>query len=339
MRIQFGFCPPIFAAPGNAFFRTPNYAELNTTATMDLARQADALGYDSLWVADHLMLGRDEAIMEGWTTLSALAGSTRQARLGIIHYSNLLRHPAMTAKMTATLDQISGGRLIHFFDCGNNRREHQAYGLPFSAPAEERIAQMAEALDLTLALWAAEEPLTYTGHYYHLDQALCRPKPLQQPHPPIWLGEAHPAMLDLCARRAQGWNTTPVSLPELDRRLQALAAACQKVGRPFEELEKSFETQILIAPDQAALRKLLGQILALSPTPPDETLAAFARGASDQLPPSLTDSCLIGTPDQISTQVRAYLDRGISHFLLWFMDAPSPDGLQLFAREVIPRFR
>ena len=339
MPAQFGFCLPIFAVPGNAFFRTPNYGHLDAATTLALARQADALGYDSLWVADHLMLGRDEAILEGWTTLAALAGCTASARLGIIHYSNPMRHPAMTAKMTATLDQLSGGRYIHFFDCGNNRREHCAYGLPWEEEAEERLARMEEALELTLALWAAEQPLDFPGRYYQLQQALCRPGPVQQPHPPIWVGEAHPLMLDLCARRAQGWNTTPVSLPELDRRLQALATACQRVGRPFSEIEKSFETQILIAPDLAGLRRSLGQILARSATPPAEDLATFAQGHTDQLPPSLTESFLIGTPDQIAAQLEAYLERGISHLMLWFMDAPESAGLELFAREVMPRFR
>jgi alkanesulfonate monooxygenase SsuD/methylene tetrahydromethanopterin reductase-like flavin-dependent oxidoreductase (luciferase family) len=339
MPVQFGYCLPIFAVPGNLFFRTPNYAELDAATTLALGKRAEALGYDSLWVADHLMLGKDQAILEGWTTLAALAGATAQARLGIIHYSNPMRHPSMTAKATATLDQLSGGRLIHFFDCGNNRREHTAYGLPWEEEAEGRISRMEEALDLTLALWQAVEPLDFRGRYYHLEQALCKPGPVQQPHPPIWLGEAHPLMLDLCARRAQGWNTTPVSLPELDRRLQTLGAACQKQGRRLEDLEKSFETQILIAPDLGVLRRSLGQILARSAAPPAEDIAAFVQGRTDQLPPSLTESFLVGTPDQVAAQVEAYAQRGIAHFMLWFMDAPQAAGLELFAREVISRFR
>ena len=83
---------------------------------MQMGALADELGYDSLWVADHLMLGKDEAILEGWTTLAALAGMTRRAQLGIIHYNSVFRHPAFTAKMVSTLDQISNGRMIHFVD-------------------------------------------------------------------------------------------------------------------------------------------------------------------------------------------------------------------------------
>jgi alkanesulfonate monooxygenase SsuD/methylene tetrahydromethanopterin reductase-like flavin-dependent oxidoreductase (luciferase family) len=245
----------------------------------------------------------------------------------------------MTAKMTATLDQISGGRLIHFFDGGNNRREHVAYGLPWSEEAEERIARMGESLELTLALWTAHEAVTYRGRFYHVEGARCRPAPVQRPHPPVWLGEAHPAMLELCARHAQGWNTTPVPLPELDRRLAALHAACAQAGRPYEELEKSFETQVLIAPDRAGLRRALERILARGAAPPDPAIAAYARGDEDRVPTSLDQAFLIGTPDEVDARIRTYLERGISHFLLWFMDAPETEGLELFATEVAPRFR
>jgi len=245
----------------------------------------------------------------------------------------------MTAKMAATMDQISGGRLIHFFDCGNNRREHVAYGLPWSEEAQERIERMAEALELTLSLWTSAEPVTYEGRFYRLEQAVCQPRPAQKPHPPVWLGEVHPAMLELCALRAQGWNTTPVSLPELDRRLQALSDACQQAGRNFAEIEKSFETQILIAPDRAGLRQLLRQIAALGSPRLDEAIRAFARNDTDEVPASLSASFLVGTPDEIEQQLRVYIDKGMTHFMLWFMDAPSPEGLRLFAREVMPRFR
>ena len=92
---------------------------------------ADQLGYDSIWVADHLMLGKDQAIMEGWTTLSAIAGGTQRAKLGIIHQAHFFRYPSVAAKMIATLDQISGGRFIYFADTGTRAGEHQAYGLNY----------------------------------------------------------------------------------------------------------------------------------------------------------------------------------------------------------------
>src|ERR1700694_1156438 len=151
--IQFGYCVPIFAWPGGGLFRTPNYADLDPVTTIDAARTAGQLGYDSLWVADHLMLGKDDAILEGWTTLSALAGCTQHARLGIIHQGHFFRHPSVAAKMIATLDQISGGRFIYFADTGTRASEHQAYGLHYPASMEERMPEFLEGLDLHLELW------------------------------------------------------------------------------------------------------------------------------------------------------------------------------------------
>lgn len=340
MKLQFGYCVPIFAFPSAALFRTPNYPALNPALTMDLAREADALGFDSMWVADHLMLGKDEAILEGWTVLAALAGATRHARLGMIHQANLLRHPALAAKMAATVDQISGGRLIHFFDAGNNAREHKAYGLPWFDSADERIARMTEALELQLALWTAKEPITIAGKYYHVDNAVCQPQPIQQPHPPIWLGEAHPAILAACARYAQGWNSVPVGLEELNRRLQLLAEACAAAGRDVATIEKSLEIQILIAPDHATLRSRLAAMIARAPGDAALTddMRAYLDGA-DELPAALKASWLAGTPDEVIAQIGAYRDAGISHFMLWFVDAPERDGMQLFIDRVAPHFR
>jgi alkanesulfonate monooxygenase SsuD/methylene tetrahydromethanopterin reductase-like flavin-dependent oxidoreductase (luciferase family) len=337
--VRFGYCLPLFAAPGLPLFRTPNYESLDPVRTLDLARRADTLGYDSLWVADHLMLGRDEAILEGWTTLAALAGATQRARLGMIHHANLLRHPSVAAKAAATLDQLSGGRLIHFFDGGNNAREHQAYGLPWDDDPAGRLARMQEALELTLDLWTSQAPVDHHGHYYRLDQAVCRPQPQQQPHPPVWLGEAHPTMLDLCARRAQGWNTTPVTLEELDRRLDALKAACHSADRPFSELEISLETQILIAPDRHSLRQRLQDMAAKGPTAAAPDIHSFLQSTSDEIPPSLAGPHLIGTADEICLKLQAYIDRGVNHFMLWFMDAPETDDLIEFATNIAPRFR
>jgi alkanesulfonate monooxygenase SsuD/methylene tetrahydromethanopterin reductase-like flavin-dependent oxidoreductase (luciferase family) len=339
--IQFGFCVPIFAAPGAHLFRTPNYTQLNTATTMNLARTADALGYDSLWVADHLMLGHEQAILEGWTTLAALAGSTQRAKLGIIHQAHFFRHPALAAKMTATLDLISNGRFIYFVDGGTRSAEHIAYGLPWFETFEERIARMLEGLELTLALWQAQEPINFEGRYYHVKEAACTPLPVQKPHPPIWFGEAHPLTLQACAKYAQAWNTVPVGLDELQRRLQALAVACDEAGRPFDDIEKTLEIQILIAPDHAAIRRKLNDILALNPAGAkiNDELRVFLSAETDEIPVSLSDTWIIGTPDEVNERVKLYIGMGFSHFMLWFVDVPDEDGLRLFMEQVAPHFK
>ncbi len=323
MDVEFAFGVPIFANPGQAI--TPGYAELDAGVSLRVACTAESLGYDALWVPDHLMLGTDEAILEGWSVLAALAGSTHRARLGLLHQSHPFRHPALVAKMVATLDQISGGRLIYYPDMGNQEREHLAYGMPWNADRAVRIARMVEGLELTLELWRASEPVTFEGTYYHTQGAVCRPLPVQRPHPPIWMGEVHPDTLAACARYGQGWHSTPVSLPVLDEKLQALGAACDAAGRSIDDLQKAMATQILVAPDRDEVRCRYQEI--------------FGLAATEDIPDSLNPAWLIGTPDEVEEKIRTYVEAGIGHFLLWFMDAPGEQGLRLFAEAVAPRFR
>jgi alkanesulfonate monooxygenase SsuD/methylene tetrahydromethanopterin reductase-like flavin-dependent oxidoreductase (luciferase family) len=340
--LQFGFCVPIFAQPGGQLFRTPNFATLDAHAALQTATAADAMGFDSIWVADHLMLGKDQAILEGWTTLAAIAGATQRAKLGIIHQAHFFRHPAVAAKMIATLDQISGGRFIYFIDTGTRAAEHHAYGIHYPDTMEARMPELIEGLELTLALWQATppQPLTFSGKYYHTKEAVCTPPPVSRPHPPIWFGETHPLIMQACAQYGQGWNSVPVPFAALQERLAALQAACQAIGRDFGEIEKTFEVQILVASDRAALRQTLKDMLALTPAGEpvlnDAAFQAFVSGQSDDYPLSLTDTWLIGTPEEVAAQIRRYTDVGISHFMLWFVDAPRQDGMRLFVERVRP---
>lgn len=339
---RFGFCVPVFANPGAAFFRTPGLQHLDPRQAVEAAVQAERLGYDSIWVADHLMHGYDDAILEGWTTLSVIAGRTERVKLGTIHLAQPFRQPAIAAKMAASLDALSGGRLIFFYDCGWQSAEVEAYGLDW--PDEhERIARMQDGLELIKALWSAETPLEYTGRYFRTHAAMCRPGPLQQPRPPIWLGEArHAAWLDAVVPLADGWNSTPASPARLRDKLDALDAACQRAGRTRAELELSLEIQILLAPTQAKVLDVARRIAALPPSKRGQVRQDVVSAlASDSERPlhTVVDDWLVGTPEDVIQQIRAYQDLGISHFMLWFVDFPSLDGLRLFADEVAPAVR
>lgn len=351
---RFGVCLPIFACPGIQLFRTPGLVALDPSAVLPWGKLAEALGYDSLWVADHLMLGKDEAILEGWTVLAALAGATSRVKLGMIHMAHYFRHPALTAKMAATLDLLSSGRLIHFLDCGYQRREYVNFGLPWRDDMDERVADLVEATELILRLWSADGPVSFRGKTWEVSDAICAPKPLQEPHPPLWFGEAAPGGLAACARFGQGWNTTPVPVPELRRRIGLLDEACQVVGRDMSEIELSLETQVLVAPDLETLRARLGDLLALGGAadhlPPeiapyvkdyasDPATRAFVAAETDTLPEPMASDWIIGDPDQVAARLDAYIAAGISHFMLWFMDAPDRQGMEQFARDVLPRYR
>lgn len=337
--MKYGFCVPVFANPGAAFFRTPALSQLDPRAAVDAAVEAERLGFDSIWVADHLMHGYDDAIMEGWTTLSAIAGRTERIKLGTIHLAQPFRQPAIAAKMAATLDAISGGRLIFFYDCGWQDAEVRAYGLDWP-PDEERIARMDDGLDLIKALWAAESPIEFRGRYFSTNAAMCRPGPLQQPRPPIWLGEARTSVwLDAIVKHADGWNSTPASPARLRTKLDALRAACNRAGRSFESLELSLEIQVLTAPTESEVKSIARRIAALPASKrgaPRSDVVEFLESDDDRPLSSIVDDWLVGTPESICEQLRTYTQLGISHFMLWFLDYPSLDGMRLFARQVMP---
>ncbi|HUI24872.1 MAG TPA: LLM class flavin-dependent oxidoreductase, partial [Candidatus Kryptonia bacterium] len=154
--IQFGFCVPIFANPGMAFFRTPCLERLDWPAVRDAVLECEALGFDSVFVADHVFLGREGAIFEGWTLLSAFAGMTRRVKLAPIHLCDSFRHPALTAKMIATLDVVSNGRFVLFYDYGWRRAEFDAYGFDFETSDDERAAKMVEGLEIITGMLTRE---------------------------------------------------------------------------------------------------------------------------------------------------------------------------------------
>jgi alkanesulfonate monooxygenase SsuD/methylene tetrahydromethanopterin reductase-like flavin-dependent oxidoreductase (luciferase family) len=348
--VAFGFCVPLFANPGPAYFRTPAWTSLDPIAAVDAAVEAERLGFDSVWVADHLMHGFDDAILEGWTTLAVIAGRTSRVKLGTIHLAQPFRAPSLAAKMAATLDALSGGRLIFFYDCGWQEAEVRAYGLDWPVEAE-RIARMEEGLDLIDALWKAERPLDFRGQFFSTEGAVCRPGPLQQPHPPVWLGEArHAGWLDAIVRHADGWNSVPASPARLGEKIASLRAACSRSGRDMAELELSLEIQVLVAPTDADVKATARRIAALPPSKRGavrhDILSALGAGvlrqAQDEreLPLYATiDDWLVGTPDEVILQLRAYTALGVSHFMLWFVDFPSLVGLRLFAEQVAPAFR
>ena len=334
--MKFGFCVPAFAMPGANLFRTPNVADIRDVDVIGTAREAERPGFDSVWVCDHLMLGRDKAVLEGWTTLAMIAGATSRMQLGLIHQANLFREPAIAAKMMATLDRLSGGRFIHFFEAGMAKPEQYAYGLDWDDDHGKRVERLEEAITLIRALYAGDTPIDFDGQSYELHQAQLTPKPVQEKIP-LWLGEAFPWVIELTARLADGWNSTPVTIEELRRRLGLLDAALAKAGRTRSDLEISFETQVLVAPDTATLRRKVEQLVErgrAAGEEPKPEVADFVAGRSEDLPDWMTSPWIVGTPETVKTRIAELRNLGVSHLMLWFMDAPEFDGMQFFMSEV-----
>jgi alkanesulfonate monooxygenase SsuD/methylene tetrahydromethanopterin reductase-like flavin-dependent oxidoreductase (luciferase family) len=343
-RIEFGFCVPIFANPGMAFFRTPCYERLDWPTTRAAVLECEALGIDSLFVADHVFLGRDGAIYEGWTLLSVLAGLTRRIRLAPIHLCDSFRNPALAAKMIATLDVASDGRFILFYDYGWRQAEFDAYDFAFEATDDARAAKMVEGLQVIKGM-LTQPRFSFAGRHYRVQDAVCEPKCVQQPLPPVWMGEANnPVMLRAIAAHADVFNSMPASVAGLAEKLRRLEAACHEQGRDFNAIGCSLETQILIAESDAAIDACFRRMEQLRPAErSDADILAQLKATNPALEQyqsraDFEQEFLIGTPPEIVRRLREYTDLGVTHFMLWFMDYPSLDGVRLFARTVMPHF-
>ncbi|NKQ52212.1 LLM class flavin-dependent oxidoreductase [Amycolatopsis sp. K13G38] len=202
--------------------------------------EADAIPeIEHAWLFDHLMpIGGDPGgpTFEGWSLLSALAARTGRLRLGLLVTSNRFRPPAMLAKIAATVDIVSGGRLEFGIGAGSRpdhplaRREYEAHGLPFH-DAAHAVGSLAEACTLIRRLWTDTEPFDFEGEYHRLKGAFCNPKPVQRPAPPIVIGGRSTATLRVVAEHADVWNFPGDDLSAAIRRGAVLDRFCAEIGR------------------------------------------------------------------------------------------------------------
>jgi alkanesulfonate monooxygenase SsuD/methylene tetrahydromethanopterin reductase-like flavin-dependent oxidoreductase (luciferase family) len=211
-------------------------------------READTIPQiEHAWLFDHLMpIAGDPGgpIFEGWTLLSALAAQTSRLRLGVLVTSNRFRPPAMLAKIAATVDVVSGGRLEFGIGAGSRpghpiaRREYEAYGLPFHDTAYA-VGSLAEACTVIRRLWTSGQPFDFEGSYLHLTGAFCNPKPVQRPHPPILIGGRSTATLRVVAEHADVWNFPGGDVEDAVRRSAVLDRCCAEIGRDPASITRS----------------------------------------------------------------------------------------------------
>ncbi|WP_319449842.1 MULTISPECIES: LLM class flavin-dependent oxidoreductase [unclassified Mycobacterium] len=211
-------------------------------------READTIPeLEHAWLFDHLLpIGGDPngPIHEGWTLLSALAAQTQRLRLGLLVTSNRFRPPAMLAKIAATVDIVSGGRLDFGIGAGSRpshplaRREYEANGLPFH-DFSHSVADLAEGLTAIRRLWTEPEPFDFDGNYVQLTGALCNPKPVQRPHPPIMIGGRSAALLRVVAKHADLWNIPGGDIDDAISRSALLDRYCVELGRDPSAITRS----------------------------------------------------------------------------------------------------
>ena len=225
-----------------------------------IAQECERLGYDSLWVMDHLMWGdnNEGSVFEAWTLLSALAVETKTIKLGPLVVCNSFRNPTLTAKIASTFDIISKGRLLFGYGAGWKEVEYDAYGFPFMDPAT-RVNQMREGIILIKKLWI-EEKTSFQGDFYEAKEAICKPKPVQKPHPPIMIGGGgEKYTLKVAAEIGNIWNAWGVSREDYRRKVNILQGYCDTLGRKIDDIELSWSGNILIGKDEKQLNKLKSQ--------------------------------------------------------------------------------
>ena len=304
-QLQFGWV----IAPGATF---PIYScDLPRHAFPEaLHRQVATLpdAFESAWMVDHLQFDSGD-ILEGWTTMTYLMGGHPRLHFGNMVLSQAYRNPALLAKMAASLQYLSGNRLVLGIGTGWKEDEYHAYGYPFPPPGI-RVEQLEEALHIIRALWT-DTPATFTGQHYRISNAWCEPK-AEYP-PPIMIGGKKSRMLRLIARSADWWNLDCLdgtSADECRPLVEQLEHACVEVGR-----------------DPATLRRTWFGWVACAPTA--EEARAIAGGAAG----------IIGTPAEVVEQFRGYIELGFDYFMVAVPRFPEPTTLHLLATEVIPVLR
>ena len=222
-------------------------------------RLADDAGFDHVWIFDHFNpIGGNPLegdIHEGWTLLGAMAEATSRVRVGNMVTGNTYRHPGVLAKMATTVDHLSGGRLEFGLGAGWAEVEHTMLGLEFPGVGE-RLRRLEEACQVVKKLWT-EERSDFEGRYYRLTGALASPKPLQKPHPPIWIGGGgERKTLRIVAQHADVWNMAGGSVEDGRHKVEVLKRHCEDVGRDPAEIRLS--VQLRLAPDDldASLRQV-----------------------------------------------------------------------------------
>jgi alkanesulfonate monooxygenase SsuD/methylene tetrahydromethanopterin reductase-like flavin-dependent oxidoreductase (luciferase family) len=303
-RIHFGYNPPsgtrgIEQFPAQSFVR-------NLQEALDIA----APSFSSFWVSDHLMT-EEPFRMDVWTQLTWIAARYPGPLLGTIVLSNSFRHPPLMAKMAASLQAFSRGRLVLGYGAGWLEREYRAYGFEFP-PASVRIAQMVEGIELMREMWTSS-PATYHGQHYHVEEAYCEPRP--DPHPIIMIGgDGEQRTLRAVAQYADWWNTVMRPPAVLRHKLEVLEKHCRDVGREYANLRKTLTRVIYLAPTRSEAEQRAGSRLD-APTPP------FA-----------------GDPAALVDHLNELIDLGFDLFQLVFAGFPDTADLKLFVDKVLPEF-
>ena len=316
--MKFGLQHPVFSF---------DYRNRDTSQIVDslknLVTRAENRGFDSFWVMDHFhqipFVGKpEEPMLESWTTISVLAGMTTKIKLGTLMTGIIYRHPSILAKIGATLDVLSKGRLFMGIGAAWNEEESSAYGIPFPS-AKERFLRLEEAIQIIRKMWTEEPSASFDGQYYQIKNAFCNPKPIQKPSPPIMVGgSGERQTLRIVAKYADACNLFG-SAETVKRKLSILKEHCRSVGRDYDSILKTKLGVVVIDDDKEMARKRLQQIIKGIP---EEQINEFA---------------IYGTPEDVLRQKESFEDAGIQYLIVDLDPSREIEALDIFANNIIKR--
>jgi len=273
--------------------------------------------FDSAWLSDHMIPWADwqnpaTDNLEAWTTVSYLMGVFRRLSFGHIVLCNSYRNPALLAKMAATLSCLAPGRFILGIGAGWKQDEYASYGYDFPS-ASARVGALREGVQIIRRMWT-EESVNFEGKYYKIKDAYCNPKP--KPIPPIMIGgSGEKLLLKLVASQADWWNMLG-QVDEYQRKSSILRSHCEKVGRDYNSIRKTWLGCISIAEDQQEAERI-------------------ARNS----PFTASEVTVMGNVEQVTRKLKEYANVGVTYFILRFLDFPSLKGVTLFAENVLPQLK
>ncbi len=287
-----------------------------------------ANGFSTLWFSDHFMLDADavdKVLLDPWLLMTALVTANKEIRVGSLVFCNSYRSPPLHAKMVATLDNLSNGRLEFGIGAGWKKMEYEAYGYPFPDDLT-RIAQLGEAIQIIKGV-LTHDKFTFEGEHYHVKDIVSFPKPVQKPHPKVWVGtmRGKEKMLELIAKYGDGinvaWTFSPSQCEEIFSKLDKL---CKVNGRDSTEMGKSVGlwTRCFVSDEEM-----------------NHTITenAAKRGVSEKKYRERISSALWGTPKMMVERLRQHLDLGVSHIILMLPHGEELDQIKLIGQNVLSK--
>jgi F420-dependent oxidoreductase-like protein len=287
------------------------------------AREAEEAGFDGVFLYDHFHTVPDplpEAVFECWTTMAALARDTKTIRLGQMVTCNSYRPPALLAKMASGIDVMSHGRLILGIGAGWYQHEYEAFGYDYPE-TPERLRMLREALQVIKAMWTEDEA-RFEGRYYRLRGAINEPKPVQKPHPPIWIGGAgEKVTLKLVAQYGDACNLR-ADLDTVRHKLNVLREHCESVGRDYDSVLKTAEFYTIVG-DRGEVGRVVKETARRIRRDED-----FVRREWQEF---------TGDADHVAATMREYAEAGIDYFIVNIPNVAESGALRRFAQEVFPK--